>query len=126
MTAQDRDLLGARSVPDAGGLVQRRRDDARPVGAEGGGIHDIVMPRSTAITFAVAASQMLAVLSPDTVTMRAPSGLKAAEFTVSSWPRRTVISCVVVASQMRAVLSPDAVTMRDPSGLKTAEVRSRS
>ena len=69
----------------------------------------------------VAASQMRAVLSADAVTMRDPSGLKAAEFTVSSWPRRTAISLAVAASQMRAVLSPDAVTMRDPSGLKAAE-----
>ena len=39
----------------------------------------------------VAASQMRAVLSPDAVTMRDPSGLKAAE-SRSSWPRRTAIS----------------------------------
>ena len=64
---------------------------------------------------------MRAVLSADAVTMRDPSGLKAAEFTVSLWPRRTAISFAVAASQMRAVLSPDAVTMRDPSGLKAAE-----
>ena len=70
---------------------------------------------------AVAASQMRAVLSSDAVTMRDPSGLKAAEFTASSWPRRTAISLAVAASQMRAVLSSDAVTMRDPSGLKAAE-----
>jgi hypothetical protein len=31
------------SVLDTGGLVPRRRDDARPVGAEGGGMHDLVM-----------------------------------------------------------------------------------
>ena len=64
---------------------------------------------------------MRAVLSPDAVTMRDPSGLKAAEFTQSSWPRRTAISLALAASQMRAVLSHDAVTMRDPSGLKAAE-----
>ena len=57
----------------------------------------------------------------DAVTMRDPSGLKAAELTASSWPRRTAISLAVAASQMRAVLSSDAVTMRDPSGLKAAE-----
>ena len=68
----------------------------------------------------VAASQMRAVLSYDAVTMRDPSGLKAADFTWSSWPRRTAISLPVAASQMRAVLSNDAVTMRDPSGLKAA------
>src|ERR1700730_15537352 len=62
-----------------------------------------------------------AVLSPDAVTMRDPSGLNAAETTTSSWPRRTAISLALAASQMRAVLSTDAVTMRDPSGLKAAE-----
>src|SRR5262245_39299683 len=53
---------------------------------------------------ALAASQMRAVLSSEAVTMRDPSGLRAAEFTV-----------------MRAVLSSDAVTICDPSGLKAAE-----
>src|ERR1700751_2373440 len=57
------------------------------------------------------ASQMRAVLSADAVTMRDPSGLKAAEVTALSWPRRTAISLAVAASQMRAVVSPDAVTM---------------
>src|SRR6516162_6955868 len=69
---------------------------------------------------------MRAVLSDNAVTMRDPSGLKAAEFTKSSWPRRTTISLPLAASQMRAVLSDDAVTMRDPSGLKAAELTSLS
>ena len=59
-------------------------------------------------------------MSYDAVTMRDPSGLKAAEITWASWPRRTAIS-LPLASQMRAVWSDDAVTMRDPSGLKAAE-----
>jgi hypothetical protein len=59
------------------------------------------------------ASQMRAVLSRDAVTMRDPSGLKAAEVTWRSWPRRTAISLPLAASQMRVVLSADAVTMRD-------------
>jgi ABC transporter substrate binding protein len=63
-------------------------------------------------------SQMRAVLSPDAVTMRDPSGLKAAERRSLAWPRRTAISLALAASQMRAVLSYDAVTMRNPSGLK--------
>jgi dienelactone hydrolase len=66
---------------------------------------------------------MRAVLSPEAVTMRAPSGLKAADSiapaTVGS--RMRAISFPVEASQMRAVLSQDAVTMRVPSGLKAAE-----
>ena len=66
------------------------------------------------------------VLSSDAVTMRDPSGLKAAEFTPPSWPRRTAISLTLAASQMRAVLSHDAVTMRDPSRLKEERLRHRS
>jgi len=74
---------------------------------------------------------MRAVLSCDAVTMRLPSGLKAAESTrssrrlstpISSWPRRTAISLPLAASQVRAVLSFDVVTMRVPSELKSAEV----
>ena len=52
-------------------------------------------PRRTAISVAVSASQMRAVLSADAVTMRDPSGLNAAEFTPSPWPRRTTISAAV-------------------------------
>src|SRR5712671_4335640 len=68
---------------------------------------------------------MRALLSSDAVTIRDPSGLKAAVHTTSVWPRRTAISLVLERSQIRAVLSPDgatlspdAVMMRDPSGLK--------
>ena len=43
MAAQDRGLPAVRGVPDAGGLVTRRRDDARAVAAEGGGEHLPVM-----------------------------------------------------------------------------------
>ena len=64
---------------------------------------------------------MRAVLSFDAVTMRDPSGLKAADHKGSSWPRRTAISLALAASQMRAVSSFDAVTMREPSGLKAAD-----
>jgi hypothetical protein len=39
VAAQDRDFLAAGGVPDARGLVAWRRDDARAVGAEGGGLH---------------------------------------------------------------------------------------
>src|ERR1700730_7293588 len=83
-------------------------------------------PRRTAISLALAASQMRAVLSIDAVTMRDPSVRKAADFTSSSWPRRTAISLALAASQMRAVLSRDAVTMRDPSGLNAAECTTSS
>ena len=77
---------------------------------------------SKQLSLAIAASQTRAVLSADAVTMRDPSGLKAAEVTQFKWPRRTAISLAVAASQTRAVLSNDAVTMCDPSGLKAAEV----
>src|SRR5262249_26130581 len=71
-------------------------------------------------------SQMRAVLSPDAVTMRDPSGLKAADVTNSSWRRRAGVALAVAAFQMRAVLSSDAVTMRDPAGLKAADVKNSS
>jgi hypothetical protein len=69
----------------------------------------------------VVASQMRAVLSADAVTMRDPSGLKAADSTEKVCPRRTTISFAVAASHMRAVLSTDAVTMCEPSRLKAAD-----
>ena len=52
-------------------------------------------PRNTAVSFALAAFPIPAVLSPDTVT-------------------KAAISVPVVASQIRAVLSYEAVTMRKP------------
>jgi hypothetical protein len=58
---------------------------------------------------------MRAVLSSEAVTIRDPSGLKAAEITWPSWSLRTAISLAVDASQIRAVLSSEAVTIRDPS-----------
>ena len=101
MAAQDRDLLAGRRIPDAGGLVSRRRDDARPSGLKAAEVTKRRWPRRTAISLPVAASQMRAVLSADAVTMREPSGLKAAEFTH-----------VVVAAQDRDLLGgrgvPDA------------------
>src|SRR3954465_15527148 len=78
-------------------------------------------PRSTAISFAVRASQIRAVPSQDAVMMRVPSGLNTADSTLRRWPRRTAISIAVVTSQIRAVSSEDAVTMWAPSGLNAAE-----
>ena len=40
---QDRDLLGGGGVPDAGGLIDRRCDYARSIGAEGGVHHRVFM-----------------------------------------------------------------------------------
>ncbi len=122
VVAQNGDLLGGRGVPDARGLVVRRGDDARAVGAERGGMSPNPRGRCrTAICLAVAASQTRAVLSSDAVTMRDPSGLKAAELTNSLVAAQDGDRLPVAASQMRAVLSSDAVTMRDPSGLKAAD-----
>jgi hypothetical protein len=56
--------------------------------------------RRTAISLALAASQMRAVLSCDAVTMRDPSGLNAAEVTQSSWPRKTAICLPVPQSDL--------------------------
>src|SRR5580704_3635762 len=59
-----------------------------------------------------------AVLSAEAVTMRLPSGLNAASYTLLSWVLiGSLIGWPVVASQRRTVLSEDAVTMRLPSGL---------
>src|SRR5262249_23518329 len=65
-------------------------------------------------------SHSRAVSSKDAVTMRWPSGLKAALITIWSWPLISPIGLAVWASHSRAVLSADAVTMRLPSGLKAA------
>jgi len=71
----------------------------------------------------VSASQSRTVLSHDAVTMRRPSGLKAALVTVSSWPfSGSPMGLPASAFQSRTVLSHDAVTMRRPSGLKAAAV----
>ena len=72
---------------------------------------------------AVAASQMRAVLSCDAVTMRDPSGLKAADYTpalVAAQDRDLLAGRGVPdAGGLSSVM--DAVTMRDPSGLKAAD-----
>ena len=60
-------------------------------------------------------------VASDAMTMRDPSGLKAAVHTESPWSPRTATCLALAASQMRAVLSLDAVTMRNPSGLKAAD-----
>jgi hypothetical protein len=66
-------------------------------------------------------SQTRAVSSRDAVTMRRPSGLKAALITHNSWPLSgSLIGWPLAASQIRAVLSEDAVTIRVPSGLNAA------
>ena len=73
------------------------------------------------IDFPLEASQSRAVLSPEAVTSRWPSGLNAAELTQPSCCIGMPIAFPLAASQSRAVLSPEAVTTRWPSGLNAAE-----
>jgi len=61
-------------------------------------------------------------LSTEAVTMRVPSGLKAAEWTTPMWPSNTARLWPEAESQSRAVLSREAVTMRVPSGLNAADL----
>ena len=77
------DLAARGGVPHPRGIVGPRRgtqsgDDAAAVGAEGGAPDPLVWPSSLAVSRPVAASHTRAVLSSDAVTMRRPSGLKAA------------------------------------------------
>ena len=67
------------------------------------------------------ASQTRAVVSPEAVTTRLPSGLNAAEETGAVCPWREARVLPESASQTRAVLSSEAVTTRLPSGLNAAE-----
>jgi hypothetical protein len=73
--ARDGDLLTCRGVPDTRGVVVGRRDDALPVGAEGGGPHAAFVPAQDRDLFAGGGvPDPRAVLSSDAVTMRFPSG----------------------------------------------------
>ena len=92
MAAKDRDLLGARGVQNAGGRSSDAMTMRDPSGLKAAEVSQSLSPRRTAISLALAASQMRAVWSKAAVTMRDPSGLNAAEFTSLSWPRRTAIS----------------------------------
>ena len=67
------------------------------------------------------ASQTRAVLSHEAVTIRLPSGLNAAVYTIAACPWSVARILPVSASQTRAVLSAEAVTIRLPSGLNAAE-----
>jgi hypothetical protein len=81
MTAQNRDLVPSRGVPDAGGLSSdavTMRDPSRSKIADS---MSRSWPRRITMVSAVAAFQIRAVWSPAAVTMRDPSGLKTAKFT---------------------------------------------
>src|SRR5262249_28411783 len=97
----------------------RMRDPSRLKAAE---VTEPAWPRRTAISLALAASQMRAVLSADAVTMRDPSPLKAADSTVPSWPPRakrqfackTAAASAVVAGEALALSAGNARSMRVP------------
>ena len=72
--------------------------------------------------FPLWASHPRAVLSPEAVSSRVPSGLNWAEMTSRSWRRGLVRALPLRASQTRAELSREAVTTRVLSGLNWAEV----
>ena len=108
-------------VPNPRGLVLRRRDDPFAVSLKAAEV------RAPACPFKISISRRLtgpirAVRSADAVRIRAPSALKDAAVTGSSWPLRIATSCPSDASQIRAVLSHDAVTIHLPSGLNAADV----
>src|SRR5439155_1567654 len=79
-----------------------------------------VLSQTGAATSSWGSIQIRAVLSPEAVTTRDPSGLKLAATTPPSCRSGSPSGLPVRASQSRAVLSQEAVTTRDPSALKLA------
>ena len=73
-----RERLGRVCVPDPRGLVGGGSDDASPIGRKFGGADRHVMSGRMAVCLPVVASQMRTLLSLEAVTMRCPSGEKAA------------------------------------------------
>ena len=82
---------------------------------------DSSWPRRTAISLAVAASQMRAVLSYDAVTMRDPSGLKGGPQDMRLDRAEPRSPCRTRRPRCGRCCPLTRVTMRDPSGLKAAE-----
>ena len=114
--------LAGLGVPDAGGLVLRRRDHALAVRVEAGGDHCAACLITSPAGLPVSASHTRAAssVSPDAVTTRLPSGLKLADTTCAA--------CVIASPTGLPVRVPhasglvlDAVTTRLPSRLKLAE-----
>ena len=116
------DRMAGHGVPNPRRLVIGRGDDALAVGAERRTINSIIMYFEWFADRAgrSAASQFRAVLSLDAVTMRVPSGLKAAEFSGPLPAARAAIERPKAASQMRVVPSKDAVTTRVAPSLNAA------
>ena len=122
---------GARWLPDPGGPVPGGHDEWRAVGTEGAASQPSSGDRERRVG-GRRASQTRAVLSV-AVTIRDPSGLKAALHRLGSWPREDGISLPGAVSKTPAVLGPaplppcpTRVTMRVSSGLKAAEVNRAS
>jgi hypothetical protein len=66
-------------IPDAHGVVPRRRDDARPVGAEGDRIDGVLMPAQDRDLLAGGGVPDARGVVSDAVTIRVPSWLEAAD-----------------------------------------------
>ena len=126
VAAQDQGLAAAVGPPHPRRVVVRAGDDPGPVRAEPGRGDPPSWPRRTTGSPLPSARHTRAVLSPEAVTIRVPSGLNPAEVTPPSWPRRTRGSPLPSARHTRAVLSSEAVTIRVPSGLNPAEVTAPS
>ena len=114
------ELLPGGRVPDDGGLVPRRGDDAPPSGLNAAASQGPCARRAMRSFCPVAASQTMAVLSSEAVTIRRPSGLNAADHTGFVCPVSERIFRPVAAFQTMAVPSPEAVTIRRPSALNAA------
>ena len=110
-------------VPNVGHLVGRSGNGTSAIGAELGEVDMSIGVLQFRRVSPVLASQMRAVPSSDAVTIRVPSGLKAAEITQLSCCCLSLVSTSpVFAFHIRAVLSSEAVTIRSPVGSNAAKV----
>ena len=105
MAAQDGDCRAGRGVPDAGGLVVGRGDDAPAIGAEGGAGDQALVAAEDGDRRAgrgVPDARGIVIRRRDDARA---VGAEGGEETGPSWPPRTAIAVPVAASQTRAVLS---------------------
>ena len=114
ITKWKRPLAQLADVPDNCGVVDGPRYDPLSVAGERCFREQTLVRQSRGTSRPLFASQIRAVLSPEAVTTRVPSGENAAPTTVASCLRRTS-SRPFSTSQIRAVWSADAVTTRVPS-----------
>ena len=116
------DELARGRIPEVSAMIRACRQDASAVSTEHRVLNGILMVKG-GNGFGEAASQSLEVLSLLAVTIRAPSGLKAACKTSFEWLNETR-SFPEAVSQSLAVLSELAVTIRTPSELNDASLTS--